>query len=133
MKNSEKEKVRNHKTIDNYISAKFKLLKNQNKNSIAFINKYDKNIQSRIKENRYLSKIINVDTKLKKKFISKFCNEYFLSVSNIENLSFIIELSKKFNVKIDDIIHVVNKFKGLNYRQQIIFNKKFLHHDSRLM
>ena len=113
-----------HKTINNYISAKFKLLKNQNKNSIAFINKYDKNIQSRIKENRYLSKIINVDTKLKKKFLSKFRNEYFLSLSNIENLSFIIELSKKFNVKIGNIIHVVNKFKGLNYRQQIIFKNK---------
>ena len=39
-----------HKTINNYISAKFKLIKNQNKNSIALINKYDKNIQSRIKK-----------------------------------------------------------------------------------
>ena len=50
----------------NYISAKFKLIKNQNKKSIAFINKYDKNTLSRIKKIRYRGKIIKVDTKLKK-------------------------------------------------------------------
>ena len=110
-----------HKTMSNYVSAKFKLIKNQSKNSIAFINKFDKNTQSRIKNTRYLSKIINVDTKPKKKFISNFHNEHFLSTSNIENLSFVIELAKKFNINKSNITAVVNKFKGLNYRQQIIF------------
>ena len=38
-----------HRTISNYISAKFKLIKNQNKNSIVLINKFDKYIQNRIK------------------------------------------------------------------------------------
>ena len=113
-----------HKTISNYISAKFKLIKNQNKNSIALINKYDKNIQSKIKKIRYQSKIIKVDTKLKKNFINKFHNEYFSSASNIENLSFVIELAKKFNVQNTNLIKVVKQFKGLNYRQQIIFKNK---------
>ena len=35
-----------------------------------------------------------------------------------------IELAKKFNVKKSNLIEVVKKFKGLNYRQQIIFKKK---------
>jgi UDP-N-acetylmuramoylalanine--D-glutamate ligase len=113
-----------HKTIRNYVSAKFKLIKNQNKNSIALINKYDKNIRSRIKKTKYRSKIIKVNTKLKKNFINKFNNEYFLSASNIENLSFVIELAKRFNVKRNNLIKVVKKFKGLNYRQQIIFKNK---------
>ncbi len=113
-----------HKTISNYISAKFKLIKNQNKNSIALINKYDKNIQSRVKNNKYKSKIIKVDTKLKKSFISKFNNEYFSSASNIENLSFVVELARKFNIEKKKLIKVVKKFRGLNYRQQIIFKNK---------
>jgi len=113
-----------HKTINNYISAKFKLIKNQNKSSIALVNKYDKNIQSRTKKIRYQSKIIKVDTKLKKNFINKFHNEYFSSASNTENLSFVIELAKKFNIKNSNLIKVVQKFKGLDYRQQIIFKNK---------
>ena len=113
-----------HKTINNYISAKFKLIKNQNKSSIALVNKYDKNIQSKTKKIRYQSKIIKVDTKLKKNFINKFHNEYFSSASNTENLSFVIELAKKFNIKNSNLIKVVQKFKGLDYRQQIIFKNK---------
>ena len=113
-----------HKTISNYISAKFKLIKSQNKNSIAFISKNDKRIQTKIKKNKYKSKIIKVHTKLKKKFIDKFKNEYFLSASNQENLSFAIEIAKKFNVKKGNLIYAIKNFKGLNYRQQIIFKNK---------
>ena len=113
-----------HKTISNYISAKFKLIKNQNKNSLAFINKYDKNIQSKIKKIIYKTKIIKVDTKLKKRFINEFQNEYFSSASNVENLSFVVELAKKFNIKKNNLIKAVKEFKGLNYRQQIIYKNK---------
>ncbi len=113
-----------HKTISNYISAKFKLIKRQNKKSIAFINKYNKHIKKKIRKISYKSKIIKVETKLKKNFINQLNNEYFSSVSNIENLSFVIEIAKKLNVKKSNLIDVVKKFKGLNYRQQVIFKKK---------
>ena len=113
-----------HKTISKYISAKFKLIKNQKKNSTAFINKFDKYSQTKIRKIKYQSKIIQVNTKLKKKFIDIFQNEYFFSISNIENLSFVIELAKKLNVKKKNLIEAVKKFKGLNYRQQIIFKNK---------
>ena len=49
-----------HKTLRNYISAKFKLVKNQNHDSIAFINKHDKFLQKEIKKKEYKSKIIKV-------------------------------------------------------------------------
>ena len=113
-----------HKTIEKYISAKFKLIKNQNKNSIAFINKYDKYSQIRVKKHTYKSKIIKVDTKLKKRFMNTFQNDYFSSISNKENLSFVIEIANRFNVKKSNLENVVNNFKGLNYRQQIIFKNK---------
>ena len=113
-----------HKTISNYVSAKFKIIENQNKNSITFINKHDKHIQNKIKSNKYKSKIIKVDTKPKKKYENIFKNGYFLSASNKENLSFVIEIAKKFNVKKSNLIYIVKKFKGLKYRQQIIFKDK---------
>ena len=116
-----------HKTLRKYVSAKFKLIENQKKNSLALINKNNTLIMSKIKKKKYQSKIIKVNTKLTKNFINKFKNENFLSGSNIENLSFVIKLSKILKVKKINLIDVVKKFKGLNYRQQIIYkNKDFL-------
>ena len=116
-----------HKTLQKYVSAKFKLIENQKKNSLALINKNNPLIMSKIKKKKYQSKIIKVNTKLTKNFINKFKNENFLSRSNIENLSFVVKLSKIFKVKKINLINVVKKFKGLNFRQQIIYkNKDFL-------
>ena len=53
-------------------------------------------------------------------------NEYFASSSNRENLSFVIEIAKKFNVKKSNLIKTIHSFKGLRYRQQTIFRKKDL-------
>jgi UDP-N-acetylmuramoylalanine--D-glutamate ligase len=113
-----------HKTLAKYISAKFKLIKNQKKNSIAFINKYDDHINTKIKKNNYKSKIVKVNTKLNDKFLDIFNNNYFLSSSNRENLSFVLEMSKKFKIKKRVLINVIKRFKGLRYRQQIIFDDK---------
>ena len=113
-----------HQTIKKYVSAKFKLIENQSKNSMAFINKNDAQITSKIKKIKYKSKIIKVDTKLKDNLIDKFKNENFLSSSNIENLSFVIRLSKILKVKKNNLITAVRNFRGLKYRQQIIFKNK---------
>ena len=113
-----------HKTIQKYVNAKFKLLDNQSKNSFGLINKNDKRIMSKIKKNRYQSKIILVDTALENKFLKKLENKNFLSRSNIENLSFVIKLSKFFKVSNNNLIQVVKNFKGMKYRQQVIFKNK---------
>ncbi len=116
-----------HQTFHKYISAKFKLIENQNKNSSVLINKNNAIIMNKIKKIKYESKIIKVDTKLKNNFIKKFKNKNFLSESNIENLSFVIKFSKIFKVSKNNLIGTVQKFKGLKYRQQVIFqNKDFL-------
>tara|TARA_B100000900_G_scaffold415283_1_gene444578 strand:- start:1111 stop:2385 length:1275 start_codon:yes stop_codon:yes gene_type:complete len=116
-----------HQTIQKYVSAKFKLIESQSKNSLAFINKNDPQIISKIKKIKYKSKIIQVDTNLNDQFINEFKNKIFLSSSNIKNLSFVIRLSKVLKVKKKNLIKAVRDFKGLKYRQQIIFkNKDFL-------
>ena len=52
-----------HKTLKKYIKAKFKLLKNQSKGSLAFVNKNDLLINKELKSNSFNSKIIKVNTK----------------------------------------------------------------------
>ena len=116
-----------HKTLKNYISAKLKLIKNQKKNSIVFINKYDKYLQKEIKKKNYRNKIIKVETKLNNKIVNIFQNNYFFSKSNKENLAFVIEIAKKFIINKNIFVKTIRSFKGLKYRQQIIFdNKKIL-------
>jgi len=115
-----------HQTIQKYITAKFKLIQNQNKNSLALINKNDAQIISKIKKIKYKSKLIKVNTRIKNNIINEFKNENFLSGSNIENLSFIISLSKILKIKKKNLVKTVRNFRGLKYRQQIVFKNKDL-------
>ncbi len=115
-----------HQNIQKYMNAKFKLITNQGKNCVALINKNDTRIMTKIKKVKFHSKIILVDTNLNNKFIKKFKNKNFLSGSNLENLSFVVKFSKLFKVENENLFQAVNYFKGLKYRQQIIFKKKDL-------
>ena len=115
-----------HGNLNNYIKAKFKIFNNQKRGSIGFVNKNDHLIQERIKTKKPNFKIVNVDTKLDNLILKKIRNKYFLSRSNQANLSFVLEMIKKFNVKSNKLLESVNKFKGLNYRQKIIYNKNKL-------
>ena len=113
-----------HKTLKEYVKVKFKLIKNQLTNSIAFVNKYDVNVNKFLKKNSFKSKIIKVNTKLDKKYLLNFKNNYFLSASNKENLLFVLEIIKRFKINKKLLIETISNFKGLRYRQQIIYNKK---------
>ena len=118
--------IERHKNINQYINAKFKLLKNQNKGNFAFINKYDSLINKELKLNQLDSKIIKVNTKKRINLLNNIDNRYFSNSSNQENLSFILEISKKLNLNRNLIARTIEKFKGLKYRQQIIFKSKYL-------
>jgi len=113
-----------HKSLKNYISAKLKLIRNQKKNSIAFINKHNDYLKKEIKKNKYESKIIKINTELKDKVVNSFQNKIFKSKSNRENLAFIIEISKKLKIKKKILNEAIKNFKGLKYRQQVIFENK---------
>ena len=113
--------IERHKTLNNYIKAKFKLLKNQSKNNLAFLKKDDFLINRELRSKKYKCKIIKVDSKRASKFLKKINNEYFKTDANKENLSFVLEILKRFKIRNDLIIKKIQNFKGLNYRQQIIF------------
>ena len=115
-----------HGNLNNYIKAKFRIFKNQKRGAVGFVNKNDHLIQKRLKAKKYKFKLINVDTKLNNFFLKRIRNKYFLSRSNQANLSFVLAIIKKFNIKSNKLIKSINKFKGLNYRQEIVYNKNKL-------
>ena len=122
-----------HGSMKKYVDAKFKLIKNQKKKDFAFLNSRDKYLKFRIKKNKILSKIINVEPTSFKNIKKKITNRYFFSSGNQENLSFIFSIGKKLNLKNKKILKIINKFKGLKYRQEIVYksNKISIINDSK--
>ncbi len=118
--------IERHKTINNYVKAKFRLLNSQLKGDFAFLKKDDSLIQKKIKSNRYKTKIIKVNPNNSISILKYINNDYFLTETNKENLSFALEISQKFKIKKSLIIKTLQNFRGLKYRQQIIYKKKNL-------
>ena len=118
--------IERHKNLKNYITAKFKLLVSQPNNATAFINKNDTLITKKIDSNNLKQKIIKIDSKKSNKIYNQIKNEYFLSSGNKENLSFVLKILKIFKLNNKILLKTLNKFKGLKYRQQIIFKNKNL-------
>ena len=111
-----------HGSMENYISAKFKLVKTQSRKDFAYMNVKNKYLKKKLENNKIFSKIINVNLKAINNLKKKITNPYLLSQANLENLSFIFAISKRFNLQKNKIFNTVNKFKGLKYRQEIVFN-----------
>ena len=115
-----------HKTISKYVSAKFKLLKNQSKKDWAILNTKNFYIKRELESKIFLPKIIKIDKKLDTKLLKKINNHYFYSDGNKENLKFILEVAKILKLQKDILFKTLKKFKGLKYRQEIIFQSKKL-------
>ena len=115
-----------HKTLRNYVDAKFKLLDSQSKSCLAFVKSDDVLISRKLKTKKFNCKIVKVNTKKNYNDFLEIKNKYFLTESNRENLSFIIELVKKLKLKNYLLQKTIKNFKGLKYRQQIIVQKKNL-------
>ena len=116
-----------HRTFKNYIKSKFRLIKSQKKNSLAFIEKNNNFLKEELKKNKINSKIIKVNLKISNKIKKKIKNPYFKNKNNLNNLKFVLEISKKLKLKNQKVFKVVNSFKELNFRQQILYkNKKLL-------
>ena len=118
--------IERHKSLSNYTNAKFKLLKNQTSDSIAYVKKNDVLINRKIKKSNFKQKIYKVDTLNIEKITKQLNNRYFISDGNKENLSFILKIAPKLKLNKKKLIKTLNKFKGLSYRQQIIFDSKYL-------
>ena len=115
-----------HKTINKYVSAKFKLLKNQSKKDFAILNTKNFYIKKELEFKKFLPKIIKIEKEIDSVFLKKINNQYFNTEGNKENLKFILEISKILKLKKNLLVRTLKNFKGLKYRQQIIFKSKKL-------
>ena len=115
-----------HKTINKYVSAKFKLVKNQSKKDFAILNTKNFYIKRELESKNFLPKIIKVEKDIDSIFLKKINNQYFNTEGNIENLKFILEIAKILRLKKTILVKTLKKFKGLKYRQEIIFKSKKL-------
>ena len=118
--------IERHGNFKNYLQAKLKLFYNKSKEDYAFYNKKNKVITNGIQKNKIKCKILNVNQSINKKYIHLIKNEYILNKNNLENLSFIFKICEKLKIKKNIIIKTINKFQGLKYRQQIIYNSNTL-------
>ena len=118
--------IERHKNLTNYVNAKFKLLDSQTGQSFAYVKKNDDLIKQKIKKSKFKQKIYKVDTSNINKILNKLNNKYFISYGNKENLSFVLKIAPKLKLNNTKLIKTLNIFKGLQYRQQIIFDNKNL-------
>ena len=109
-----------HKTFSNYRKIKFKLLKNLHPGGTGLI---EKNIFSNkdIKQKRTKSKIIKINSSSKNKIIDK---NKTISNDMVQNFNFAIYISKLLKIKKKIIKKTINNFKGLPFRQEIIYQNK---------
>ncbi len=115
-----------HKTFKNYLRTKFKLIFSLKKQDFAFINKSETLFKDLFFNKKTKCKIFKVENRLSKRDLSLIKNPYFKSLENQENLSFVLKICLKLKIRKSIIFNVVNNFKSLNYRQQIVFNSKML-------
>ena len=118
--------IERHRSLTNYVNAKFKLLDSQTRQSFAYVKENDKQIAKRLKKSKFKQKIYTVDTSSINKTLNQLNNKYFSSEGNKENLSFVLKIASKLKLNNTKLIKTLNNFKGLDYRQQIIFNNKDL-------
>ena len=115
-----------HKTINKYVGAKFKLIKNQSKNDIAILNTKNFYIKRKLKQKKFAPSILKIEKYVSDRFIKKIDNHYFDTDGNKENLTFVLKVSKLLNLKNNLLLKTLKNFKGLSFRQEIIHNSKFL-------
>ena len=115
-----------HKTISKYVKAKFKLIKNQSKEDFAILNNKNFYIKRELKFRNFLPKIIKIKKDINSKLFKKINNQFFNTDGNRENLSFVLEVAKILKLKKNILIQSLKKFKGLKYRQEVIFQSKKL-------
>ena len=113
-----------HGTFANYIKAKFKLIRTQTNKDFSFLNVNNKLLKKEIKKNKLNSKIIKINIKPMNQDLLKIKNTYFLTEGNKQNLLHVFAVAKKLGVNKNILFKTVDNFKGLKFRQQIIYESK---------
>ena len=110
-----------HGNKKEYLNAKLKIFKKQNKYQYAFVNR---NLKTVFKKRNFKSKLIIPEIKDYKKIKYKIKNSYLASNIYDENMSFVFQVSKLLNISEKSFVKSTQSFKGLEHRFEIFMKKK---------
>ena len=108
-----------HGTIQNYKNSKFNIFSKQDNQDYALLNNQE--LIKLFRKKKFLSKLKKIQGNTLEKYIK---NKYLLSKPNLENVSFVYELSNIFKIKKKIILKAFNTFKGLPHRNEIFYQKR---------
>ena len=109
----------------NYILSKLNCVTKQNRNDIAIIPN-DKLLKHFLRSKTVKSKIIFLKKNKYKYFKKKLKGNIFINSASFQNVNFLFELSKHLKLNIKTVLKSINNFKPLKFRQEIIYNTKYL-------
>ena len=112
-----------HNNLNKYAQAKVKLISDQEKNKLSFIEKDSILINKYLLKKKIKSKVIKINYCKDSFFKKKIENNYLLDKNNLNNIHFVYKISKKFKITDNKIFKSLNLFKGLKFRKQIIYDK----------
>ena len=112
-----------HNNLNKYAQAKVKLISDQQKNKLSFIEKDSILINKYLLKKKIKSKVIKINYCKDSFFKKKIENNYLLDKNNLNNIHFVYKISKKFKITDNKIFKSLNLFKGLKFRKQIIYDK----------
>ena len=112
-----------HGSFQKYAEAKIKLICQQKKYKISLIEKNSSIINHHISKKNIKSKIIKIDYDKFDFFKKNLKNQYLLDKNNLKNIHFVYKISTIFKISNDKIFKSLNSFRGLKFRNQIIYNK----------
>ncbi len=115
-----------HKTLNNYAQAKLKLIYDQDINKQSYIENNCKILNNIILNKIFKSKLNKLKYNKFNFFKKKIKNIYLLDRNNLNNIHFVYYICKKFNFSDYKIFKSLNKFRGLKFRKQIIYNRRNL-------
>ena len=115
-----------HGNINEYAKAKLKLIFDQDKNKQSYIEKHNLIINKNILRKSIKSKLNRLNYNKEVFFKKKIINPYLLDKNNLNNIHFVYSICKEFKFSNNKIFNSLNKFKGLKFRKQIIYNRNNL-------
>mgnify|MGYP001422833168 FL=1 len=124
--NLDTDHLERHGSINAYAKAKLKLIYNQDRYTHSFIEKNNKLINKYILNKNIKSNVNRLKFNKENFFKRKINNVYLHDKNNFKNIHFVYAISKKFYISDIKIFKALNKFKGLDFRKQIIYNENNL-------
>ena len=112
-----------HNNLKNYAHAKIKLICDQKKYKLSYIERDCIIINKYLSKKKVNSKLVKITYNKDSFFKKKINNSYLLDRNSLNNIHFVYKISKKFKISDFKIFKSLNLFKGLKFRKQIIYNK----------